>query len=156
MPSDKPRYLMGVGSPEDLFEGVEMGIDIFDSALPTRVARNGALYTRSGRVNIKKAKYSSEFSPIEYACRCYSCQNYTAAYLNHLFRCQELLAYRLATIHNLFFMNSLIEEIRNSIVAGNFIGLKKSFLSQFKTTDEIKRIEQKGKYLDERRSEYEE
>jgi queuine tRNA-ribosyltransferase len=153
MPAAKPRYLMGVGSPEDVFRGVELGIDVFDSALPTRVARNGALYTRTGRINIKKARYASDFSPIDSTCKCYTCSNYTAAYLNHLFRSEELLAYRLATIHNLHFMQSLIEEIRAGIASGEFVSIKKAFLDSYQVTDEITRIKQKEKYLDERRSE---
>jgi len=143
MPDDKPRYLMGVGSPEDIVEGISRGIDIFDSALPTRVARNGALYTREGRKNIRRSMHREDTGPVESGCGCFTCQNYTAGYLHHLFRCEELLAYRLATIHNLFFMQKLIEEARQVIAAGVFPDFKKRFLESYKTTDEEKRIEQK-------------
>jgi len=143
MPAERPRYLMGVGSPEDIVEGISRGIDIFDSALPTRVARNGALYTRQGRKNIRRALYREDMGPVEVGCGCATCRNYTAAYLHHLFRCEELLAYRLATIHNLFFMQKLVEEIRRSISGGVFPEFKRSFLEFYKTTDEERRIEQK-------------
>ncbi len=143
MPLDKPRYLMGVGSPEDIFEGITRGIDIFDSALPTRVARNGALYTRKGRINIRRFIYRDKMEPVEASCKCFTCSNFTAAYLHHLFKCEELLAYRLATIHNLFFMNDLLDEIRRSISEGSFKEKKMEFLSNYQTTHEDKRIEQK-------------
>ena len=143
MPPDRPRYLMGVGSPEDIVEGISRGIDIFDSALPTRVARNGALYTRKGRVNIRRSTYREDMGPVEEDCRCFTCRNYSAAYLHHLFRCEELLAYRLATIHNLFFMQQLIEQCRRTIGEDTFTEFKRSFLKSYKTTDEDRRIEQK-------------
>lgn len=147
LPSAKPRYLMGVGSPEDLVQAVSLGIDLFDSALPTRVARNGALYTRRGRINIRNAGYSDRDEPLQPDCKCYTCQHFSAAYLHHLFRCEELLAYRLATLHNLFFIISLMEEIRTAILSGEFPGFKKQFLSEYKTVDEEIRIEQKKKWL---------
>jgi queuine tRNA-ribosyltransferase len=145
MPVEKPRYLMGVGSPEDIVQGVALGIDIFDSALPTRVARNGALYTRSGRINIKRSKYCDDFGPVDDSCNCFTCKNFTAAYLHHLFKCEELLAYRLATIHNLFFMKSLVSEIRVSMSTGGFEAFKERFLASYRTTNEEIRIEQKSK-----------
>ena len=143
MPVDKPRYLMGVGSPEDIFEGVARGIDIFDCALPTRVARNGALFTYGGRKNIKRAACQDVMGPVEAACGCYTCRNFSAAYLHHLFKCEELLAYRLATVHNLFFMNNLLDEIRVSIKENRFSDLKNAFMNRYQTTDEDKRLEQK-------------
>ena len=112
LPPDKPRYLMGVGAPEDLVEGVARGIDIFDCALPTRVARNGALFTRQGRVNIRRAAYAKMDKPIDPSCDCYTCRTFSAAYLSHLFRAEELLALRLATIHNLRFISNLMQDIR--------------------------------------------
>jgi queuine tRNA-ribosyltransferase len=148
LPEDKPRYLMGVGSPEDLVEGIDRGIDIFDSALPTRVARNGALFTRDGRINIRKAAYKSEEGPVEPECDCYTCCTFSAAYLHHLFKCEELLAYRLATIHNLRFIMRLIEEIRLAIQQGNFSDYKQDFLSKYKITNELVRIAQKQKWID--------
>lgn len=143
LPPDKPRYLMGVGSPEDIVEGISRGIDIFDSALPTRVARNGALYTRAGRINIKKSIHRYDMKPIEESCTCFTCRNFSIAYVHHLFKSEELLAYRLATIHNVFFMNSLISEIRESIRAGRFADFKQEFITTYQITDEDRRIAQK-------------
>jgi queuine tRNA-ribosyltransferase len=151
MPGNKPRYLMGVGSPEDIVDGVSRGIDIFDSALPTRVARNGALYTRRGRKNIKHAVFSDKLEPIEDSCGCFTCRNFTQAYIHHLFKCEELLAYRLATIHNLFFMNTLASEIRESISAGQFPAFRQEFLKTYKTSDEDRRIEQKIRSVEAKR-----
>ena len=153
LPSDKPRYLMGVGAPEDVVECVARGIDIFDCAMPTRVARNGALYTGTGRVDIENAVYSQQEGPIDSTCHCYTCRNFSAAYLHHLFRSKELLAYRLATIHNLFFMSTLVQEIRNSILDGTFDKLRDKFLSKYKTTNEQTRISQKQKWFEARQKE---
>ncbi len=150
LPENKPRYLMGVGSPEDIFEGVARGVDIFDSALPTRVARNGALFTRLGRVNIRNAAYSQLERPIDPDCDCYTCQTFSAAYLHHLFNSQELLAYRLATIHNLTFVSRLVQKIRDAILDGTFSSFKDKFLSNYQTTDEQARLEQKQKWLKSR------
>jgi queuine tRNA-ribosyltransferase len=147
LPSDKPRYLMGVGSPEDLFEGVARGVDIFDCALPTRVARNGALFTAQGRVNIRNAVYKTMDAPLDPDCDCYTCRNFSAAYLSHLFRAGELLALRLATVHNLRFISNLIGRIRESIIDDSFNNLREYFLSGYETTDETTRVEQKGKWL---------
>jgi queuine tRNA-ribosyltransferase len=153
MPADKPRYLMGVGSPEDLVEAVGRGIDMMDCVLPTRVARNGALFTRSGRVNIHNASFKEQEAPIDRGCDCYTCTHFSAAYVSHLFRAQELLAYRLATIHNLRFMARLMEDVRNSILGGTFETFKRDFLSGYKTTDEEVRLEQKQKWIKARKSE---
>lgn len=148
--ADKPRYLMGVGAPEDLLEAVALGIDMFDSALPTRVARNGALFTRSGRKNIRHSSYRFQDSAVEATCRCYTCRSFSASYLHHLFRSEELLAYRLATIHNLSFIMGLMEGIRKSINEGRFSAFKKEFLSGYKVTDQEARVSQKRKWLDQR------
>jgi queuine tRNA-ribosyltransferase len=150
MPEDKPRYLMGVGAPEDLVEGVARGIDIFDCALPTRVARNAALFTPKGRVNVRRAAYSQQEGPIDPSCDCYTCRTFSAAYLSHLFRSEELLALRLATIHNLRFINNLVDNIRNSIISGTFEDFRRNFLSVYKPTDEKVRVEQKTRWLKER------
>ena len=147
LPSDKPRYLMGVGSPEDIVEGVDKGIDLFDSALPTRVARNGALFTMKGRVNIRKAVYKTKKVPIDAGCDCYTCRTFSAAYLCHLFKCEELLAYRLATIHNLRFISRLIHHMHTTIRQDNFAEFKNEFLSQYQVTDEQVRLAQKRKWL---------
>ena len=147
LPENKPRYLMGVGSPEDLVEGVTRGIDIFDSALPTRVARNGALYTRQGRVNIRNASFRQMEQPVDADCDCDTCRTFSAAYLHHLFKCGELLAYRLATLHNLYFIKKLMDDIRDAILSGTFSNFRQDFLANYKTTDEQTRIEQKQKWL---------
>ena len=150
LPLDKPRYLMGVGSPEDIIEGVARGIDIFDSALPTRVARNGAFFTPLGRVNVQNAAYSQMERPIVSDCDCYTCRNFSAAYLHHLFSCDELLAYRLATIHNLNFISDLMHQIKSAILCGTFSAFKDNFLTNYKPTDEQIRIDQKQKWLKSR------
>ena len=150
LPTDKPKYLMGVGAPEDVVECVARGIDIFDCAMPTRVARNGSLYTPTGRVDIENAVYKEQEGSIDPTCHCYTCQNFSAAYLHHLFRSKELLAYRLATIHNLAFMSNLVQAVRNSILDGTFDEFRKKFLATYKTTDENTRINQKQKWLEAR------
>ncbi len=147
LPENKPRYLMGVGSPEDIIESVDRGVDMFDSALPTRVARNGALFTWQGRHNIQNSAYSQTAEPIVPGCDCYTCRTFSAAYLHHLFNCDELLAYRLATIHNLSFINSLMHKIRSAIINSTFSSFRDNFLSSYKPTDEQKRLNQKQKWL---------
>ena len=150
LPEHKPRYLMGVGSPEDIIEGVARGIDIFDSALPTRVARNGALFTRLGRANIRNAAYSQMEGPAVLDCDCYTCRTFSAAYLHHLFNSQELLAYRLATIHNLTFISKLMDKIKGAILNGTFGSFKDEFLASYQPTDERVRLGQKQKWLKSR------
>jgi queuine tRNA-ribosyltransferase len=147
LPENKPRYLMGMGSPEDIIEGVARGIDIFDCALPTRVARNGALFTHRGRVNIRNAAYHRQVGPVESECDCYTCRTFSAAYLHHLFNSQELLAYRLATIHNLTFMSRLIEKVKGAIQHGTFKSFRDEFRAAYQLTDEPVRLEQKQKWL---------
>ena len=146
LPKNKPRYLMGVGSPEDIVKCVTIGIDIFDSALPTQVARRGALFTWQGRYNIRKPVYSQMRDPIDPDCDCYTCRNFSAAYLHHLFKCEELLAYRLATIHNLSFMNTLMNRIRDTIIDGTFNSFKDNFLANYRPTDEQLRLSQRQKW----------
>jgi queuine tRNA-ribosyltransferase len=150
LPENKPRYLMGVGSPEDIVEAVARGCDIFDSALPTRVARNGALFTWEGRQNIRNAVFSHREQPIVAGCGCYTCRNFSVAYLHHLFSCEELLAYRLATIHNLSFITNLINKIKSAIKDGTFVAFKDSFLANYQPTDEQIRLSQKQKWLQSR------
>jgi len=147
LPEDKPRYLMGVGSPEDIVEGVARGCDIFDSALPTRVARNGAFFTRQGRHNIKNAAYRRLEQPVVIDCDCYTCRTFSAAYLHHLFSCGELLGYRLLTIHNLAFISNLIRNVRSAILSGAFSSFKDNFLANYQPTDEQVRLSQKQKWL---------
>ncbi len=150
LPEGKPRYLMGVGSPEDILEGIERGVDLFDSALPTRVARNGSLFTPQGRHNLRNARFKQRDEPMVPGCDCCTCRNFSAAYLHHLFKCEELLAYRLATIHNLRFIIRLVQEARDFILAGTFTSYKESFLSHYQPTDEETRINQKRKWLESR------
>ena len=150
LPGDKPRYLMGVGSPEDIVEGVSRGIDIFDSALPTRVARNGALFTGQGRRNISNAAFRRMESPIDPDCDCYTCRTFSAAYLHHLFKSGELLALRLATIHNLSFISRLMGEIRSAIMNGTFSTFRDNLLTNYQPTDEQMRVSQKQKWLESR------
>ena len=152
LPENKPRYLMGVGSPEDIVEGTARGIDIFDSALPTRVARNGALFTASGRVNIRNAVYSQMEAPVDTECNCYTCRTFSAAYLHHLFKSRELLAYRLATVHNLTFIANLVSKMRESILIGTFESFHAEFLARYRPTNEQTRIEQKQKWLQAKKS----
>ena len=145
LPEDRPRYLMGVGSPDDLIAGVSQGIDIFDSALPTRIARTGGFFTRYGRKIIRNAHFRDRDGPLDEGCDCDTCRNFSAAYLHHLFRCEELLAYRLATIHNLRFVLRLMEEMRRSILDGSFPSFKESFLASYEPTDEAVRLSQRQK-----------
>jgi queuine tRNA-ribosyltransferase len=152
LPQDKPRYLMGVGSPEDLVECVARGIDIFDSALPTRVARNGALFTPSGRVNILNSAFAEEQRPLDQMCGCYTCRTFSAAYLHHLFKARELLAYRLATIHNLTFIGNLMRHMRDAILDGTFLSFREDFMAYYLPTDEVTRLDQKQKWLQSRRT----
>jgi len=131
LPEDKPRHLLGIGAVEDLFLGVENGVDTFDCVSPTREARNGAIYTKQGRININNAQYRKDFSPLESDCACSTCQGYTRAYLAHLFRANELLAYTLASIHNLHFFVNLVKNIRKSILNDSFFEYKEQFLGQY-------------------------
>ncbi len=146
LPADRPRYLMGVGSPEDLVACVAAGVDLFDCALPTRVARNGALFTPQGRVNITNARFREVDGPFQDGCDCFTCQGFSAAYLHHLFKAQELLAYRLATIHNLRFVFRLLEEMRRAIVEGRFQEEARSFLAAYRPARREARMEQRGRW----------
>ena len=152
LPVDKPRYLMGVGSPEDLVECISRGMDMFDCSLPTRVARNGSILTRHGRLNLRNAAFREATGPMDDDCDCYACRSFSAAYLHHLFRAKELLAYRLASIHNLRFIMRLMERARRAIRDGAFGEFRESFISGYKVTDEEVRRLQKDKWLEARRS----
>lgn len=131
LPVNKPRYLMGVGSPEDLWEGVARGIDLFDCVLPTRLARNGAVLTRQGRLNIRNAQFARDPQPIEPGCQCYTCRNFTRAYLRHLLKAREILGLQLNTIHNVHFMIHMMKEIRASLLDGTFAERKEAFLADY-------------------------
>jgi len=128
LPAEKPRYLMGVGAPEDLLEGAARGVDLFDCVLPTRLARNAALFTRQGRINIRNASFQRDPLPVEEGCGCYTCGHFSRAYLRHLFRAEELLAYRLATIHNVHFLLQLMREVRAALAEERFAAFKAAFL----------------------------
>lgn len=131
LPKDKPRYLMGVGAVNDILEGIERGVDMMDCVLPTRIARHGTCMTSQGRVNIKKAIYKEDFTPLDPECDCECCTNHTKAYLNHLFRCNEGLGNRLMSIHNLRFLLKLTEEARQAIKEDRFGDFKKDILSRY-------------------------
>ncbi|MCL2371481.1 tRNA guanosine(34) transglycosylase Tgt [Candidatus Saccharibacteria bacterium] len=132
LPGDKPRHWLGMGAePRDLFVGVEHGIDTFDCVAPTRQARNGSLYTRDGRINIKNSKYREDFSALDPECGCYTCQNHTRAYLAHLFRSRELTAGALASIHNEYFVVNLAKQIRKSLLDDTFVKFKQDFLARY-------------------------
>jgi queuine tRNA-ribosyltransferase len=139
LPPERPRHLLGVGSPEDLFEGIARGVDMFDCVLPTRIARNGTLFVSTGRVNIRNAQYERDSAPVEDGCTCYTCQNFSRAYLRHLFRCREVLGLRLATLHNLHFLFTLMGHIRKHIVEGTFPGYMAAFLASYQAVAEERR-----------------
>jgi queuine tRNA-ribosyltransferase len=132
MPEDKPRYLMGVGTPEDLIENIERGIDMFDCVMPTRNARNGTLFTSFGKLNIKGAKYKEDEAPIDPECECITCKTYSRAYINHLFRSREIAYFRLATIHNLHYYLNLMKEVRQAILEDRFVEFKTEFYAKRK------------------------
>lgn len=127
IPQDKPRYLMGVGKPQDLVEGVFRGVDMFDCVMPTRNARNGHLFVTNGIVKIRNAKYKTDTSPLDEHCDCYTCKNYTKAYLHHLDKCGEILGTRLNTIHNIRYYERLMKEIRDSIENDSFLEFREEF-----------------------------
>lgn len=131
LPEDKPRYLMGVGSPDDLLEGVLRGIDMFDCVLPTRIARNGTAMTSQGKVVVRNAYYAEDFTSLDSECDCYTCKNYTKAYLRHLIKCNEILGARLLTIHNLHFLLKMMENVREAIKEDRLLDYKKDFFEKY-------------------------
>ena len=152
LPADKPRYLMGVGSPEDLVECIGRGMDMFDCSLPTRVARNGGILTRRGRLNLLNSAFREANGPLDPDCDCYACRSFTAAYIHHLFKAKELLAYRLASIHNLRFIMRLVDQARQAIREGSFAAFRTRFIEGYVPTDQEVRRLQKDKWLEARRS----
>lgn len=136
LPEHKPRYLMGVGTPRDLLDAVAQGIDMFDCVLPTRLGRNGTLYTTLGRINIKGSKYTADFGPVDPNCSCRVCQKYSAAYIRHLYKCDEILASRLATYHNLAHYGQLMAGIRAAIAADNYAAFRKETLARYAGEEE--------------------
>ena len=133
LPEDKPRHMLGIGEPLDIFSGIENGCDLFDCVAPTRNGRTATLYTKNGKINITNAKFKEDFSPIDEGCQCYACKNFTRAYLCHLFKAKEMLAGTLASIHNVYFINNLFKEIRKSILDERFMEFKKEFLEKYQS-----------------------
>jgi queuine tRNA-ribosyltransferase len=131
LPEEKPRHMLGIGEPLDVFAGVENGCDLFDCVSPTRVARHGRVYTKDGPIPIKNAPYKKDFSPIESDCECYTCQNYTRAYIHHLLKSKEMLGQTLASIHNLYFIVKLVDDIRDAIHSDSFETFKKEFIERY-------------------------
>ncbi|PIR46440.1 MAG: tRNA-guanine(34) transglycosylase, partial [Candidatus Vogelbacteria bacterium CG10_big_fil_rev_8_21_14_0_10_45_14] len=131
LPEELPRHFLGIGEPLDILKAVENGCDMFDCVLPTRWGRNGTLMTRYGRMSIENAEFRSDFTPIEDDCSCYSCLHFTRSYLHHLFRAKEMLASTLATIHNLRFMMSFMEEVRSAIREKNYTNFKEKFIASY-------------------------
>ncbi|AGB41770.1 tRNA-guanine transglycosylase, queuosine-34-forming [Halobacteroides halobius DSM 5150] len=131
LPEDKPRYLMGVGTPFDLFEGVMRGVDMFDCVFPTRIARNGAVFTSHGRITIRNAKFKKDFTPLDHECDCYVCNNYTRGYIRHLIKRNEILGLRLTTYHNLYFLLDMMEKIRQAIKEDRFLEYRAQFYKKY-------------------------
>jgi tRNA-guanine transglycosylase, queuosine-34-forming len=131
LPEDKPRYLMGVGTPDYLFEGVERGLDMFDCVLPTRIARHGMAMTSHGRLNIKNAQFEKDFTPLDHECDCYTCRNYSRAYLRHLYKADEMLSAMLLSNHNLYFLINMMKGIRTAIEEDRFTEFKKEFYDKY-------------------------
>lgn len=138
LPLDKPRYLMGVGSPGALLDGIELGIDMFDCVLPTRIARHGTAMTSKGRVLIKNKEFEKDFSSLDSNCDCYTCKNYTKAYLRHLFKAEEILGFRLLSIHNIHFLNNLMTNARKAIEENNFLEYKEKVYREYGLNDKEK------------------
>jgi queuine tRNA-ribosyltransferase len=131
LPEGKPRHLLGIGEPSDLFGAVENGCDLFDCVAPTRMGRNGSLYTNHGRINILNARFVRDFSPVDPECDCYTCKHYTRAYVAHLFRSQEMFAGTLASIHNLRFVIALVGKMRIALLDGSFEAFRKVFIATY-------------------------
>ncbi|MGB0089279.1 MAG: tRNA guanosine(34) transglycosylase Tgt [Planifilum fulgidum] len=138
LPADKPRYLMGVGSPDALIEGVIRGIDMFDCVLPTRIARNGTTMTSQGRLVVRNARYARDFSPLDPECDCYTCRHYTRAYIRHLIKADEIFGLRLTTYHNLYFLTRLMERIREAIRKDRLLDFRDQFFARYYGEDPIK------------------
>ncbi len=132
LPEDKPRYLMGVGEPEDLIEGVKRGVDMFDCVLPTRLARHGTAYTHRGKLTVRNASCAEDFSPLDDKCDCYVCRSYSRAYIRHLIKAEEILAHRLLSYHNVFFLAKLMENVRNAIREGNLESFSQEFFNEYR------------------------
>jgi queuine tRNA-ribosyltransferase len=145
LPSDKPRYLMGVGTPEDIIEAVLRGVDMFDCVLPTRIARNAALLTPDGRMNLRNAQYAEDPRPVQEDCDCYTCRTFSRAYLRHLYRAGEVTALRLGTIHNVHYLLELMRNIRQAILEGQLEDLRAEFYSRYRLPNQEVRHEQRAR-----------
>jgi len=139
LPTDRPRYLMGVGSPEDLVEGVWRGIDMFDCVLPTRIARHGTVFLPDGKMTVRNAEFARDFEPIQEGCDCYACRHYSRAYIRHLLKAEEMLGLRLCSIHNLRFLVRLMEEIRAALEADRFAEFRREFLSRWHSGEQARK-----------------
>jgi queuine tRNA-ribosyltransferase len=133
LPEEKPRHLLGIGEPEDLFMGIENGVDLFDCVLPTRLGRNGTVYTKNGKIIMTNTKFRNDFSSLDKECDCYTCKNYSRSYVAHLFHGKEMLAGTLASVHNLHFIIHLVKKIRQSILDDNFFEFKEEFLKNYQS-----------------------
>lgn len=147
LPRAQPHYFMGLGAPDDIVRAVSYGMDMFDSVLPTRLGRHGAVYTFKGRVNLRNSAYERCDGPVDRSCDCYACRTFSMSYIHHLFRCDELLAYRLATLHNVRFMMRLMETVREAIASGGFDEYRQEFLASYRPSNEEVRLEQKRRWL---------
>ncbi|WP_096440368.1 tRNA guanosine(34) transglycosylase Tgt [Alteribacter populi] len=136
LPQNKPRYLMGVGSPDSLIDGAIRGVDMFDCVLPTRIARNGTLMTSEGRLVVRNAKYARDFRPLDENCDCHVCKNYTRAYIRHLVKCNETFGFRLTTYHNLYFLTNLMKKVRQSIREDRLLDFREEFFEQYGFNEE--------------------
>jgi queuine tRNA-ribosyltransferase len=145
LPTDKPRYLMGVGAPEDILEAVCRGIDMFDCVLPTRIARNAALFTPDGRINLRNAQYAEDPRPVQEDCSCYTCRTFSRAYLRHLYKAGELSALRLGTIHNIHYLLELMRQIRQAIAEDRLEDLRAEFYIRYRVPDQAVRHEQRAR-----------
>jgi queuine tRNA-ribosyltransferase len=145
LPTNKPRYLMGVGAPEDIVEAVYRGIDFFDCVLPTRIARNGALLTPTGRISIRNAEHAEDLRPIQDGCGCYTCRTFSRAYLRHLFKAKEITGLRLATIHNVYYMVQFMAQMREAIGLGRFADFRAAFWEDYAMPNQAVRHEQRRK-----------
>jgi queuine tRNA-ribosyltransferase len=150
MPAEKPRYLMGVGSPEDIVEAVARGIDMFDCVLPTRIARNGALFTPAGRINLRNAQFAEDPNPVQEGCACYTCRTFSRAYLRHLYKAGEITALRLGTIHNVHFLMQLMRDIRAAIAEERYATFAANFLNTWQRTNQDVRHAQHARKLESR------
>ncbi len=151
LPADRPRYLMGVGAPEDLWSCVARGVDLFDCVLPARVARHGGLFTPTGRISIGNARYRDTHKPLDESCECPTCSRFSAAYLHHLYRTKELLWYRLATLHNLWFILRQMDDIRAAVIDGSFVARHREFRGRYRMADRSTTVRAREKFVESRR-----